>query len=445
MIIQCPACGARAKLPESQEGAKVRCAECSRVYVARDPANKGRSRQRSSPTLPIVIGAGLLIVVVAVLMSRGGDELQGAPELEQEPELHEPSGQVTSDPWESEVVVFARGLHDLAFQRETFDLSNSISFPHVWAKQRLELAEGEELPSELDIAGFAALSGSEVDELRNGVLQALHSEEPANLPGNWSPFDGEIVEQTDTSARLRLTIKPRDEAYGVGTRNIEWRLAQVDGKWKAWSWERWISPEEARSMRTARRRSYEQTTLTDGSVVIEAEPAPIAYMDETPVAQRQEIDALIEKLIDLELPAKELTRVKAELEIHGKHAIPALLTRFYHMNQEGFADMDAAIQAQLVHQSLSDITGYVTSFKAHDVLGSTKERRDSGVRQWYGWYHKHFKKFDAREEGTDGLEEAIEFTSERERRDYERAKKQIEQEEAERRAREEAQADDEPE
>ncbi|MFT5154301.1 MAG: putative Zn finger-like uncharacterized protein, partial [Planctomycetota bacterium] len=35
MIIQCPACSTQAKLPESKEGAKVRCSDCGRVYVAR--------------------------------------------------------------------------------------------------------------------------------------------------------------------------------------------------------------------------------------------------------------------------------------------------------------------------------------------------------------------------------------------------------------------------
>ena len=209
---------------------------------------------------------------------------------------------------------------------------------------------------------------------------------------------------------------------------------KVDSKWKAWYWERWISPEEARSTRTARKKSYEQTTLSDGSIVIEGEPKPIPYMDETPMEQRAQIDKWIEQLIDLELPAKELTKVKGELELAGKHAIPPLLTKFYHQSQVGFADMDAAIQAQLVYQMLADITGYVTSFKAHDALGATQERRDSGVRQWYGWYNKHFKKFDERVEEIDGLEEAIDFKSDRERREYEKNKRLIEAEEAEKKA-----------
>lgn len=429
MIIQCPACGARAKLPDSKEGAKVRCTECERVYVAREPGARrsGGGGNRNNTALPIGIGAALIAVVMIIIATRGGDDTKGVPDLpEEKPVIARTNVDQTG--WDSELVVYTRKLHDLAHQRENFALMTQLSMPHVWA--RLQVPEGEEIPNQVDVSGYSELVSVEIDEVKGDVLNFLHSEEPANMPGNWKPFDGNVVSQSDVDAIVRMSIEPRDEKYGVGTRNIEWRLVKINGDWKAWYWERWISPEEAKSMRTARKKSYEQTTLSDGSIVIEGEPKPIPYMDETSMEDRAKIDGLIAQLIDLELPAKELTAVKGELELYGKHAIPGLLTKFYHMSQTGFPDMDAAIQAQLVHQSLSDLTGYVTSFKAHDALGATKERRDSGVRQWWGWYNKHFKKFEAVEEGTDGLEDVIEFKSERERREYEKYKRLIEQEEA---------------
>lgn len=430
MIIECPSCGARAKLPDSKEGAKVRCTDCERVYVARDPSSRrsGSGRKSGNNTaIPIAVGAAVVVLIMIVIMTRGGKETKGVPDVVEGPPVVVQAA-VDQSGWDSELVVHVRKLHDMAHERENFALTNQISFANVWA--RLQIPEGEEVPNQVDTTGYEELTSDDIDIIKGDVINFMHSEEPANLPGNWMPFDGNVVEQADDMAIVRLAIEPRDEKYGVGTRNIEWRLVNEGGKWKAWSWERWISPEEAKSMRTARKKSYEQKTLSDGSVVIEGEPKPIPYMDETSMEQRQEIDALIEQLIDLELPAKALTKVKGELELAGKHAIPPLLTKFYHMSQAGFPDMDAAIQAQLVHQTLSDITGYVTSFKAHDALGATQERRDSGVRQWYGWYNKHFKKFDERPEEVDGLEEVIEFKSERERREYEKYKKLIEQEEA---------------
>jgi len=429
MIIQCPACGARAKLPESQEGAKVRCAECERVYVARSGSGGrgGRSSSQSNPAMPIGIGAGVVALVLILLMLKGGDEPAAAPQLP-EAETTKRTEPVDQTGWKSELVVHARKLHDFAFERDEFQLQANLSFPHIWARR--QVGQDEEVPETIDATGYEALTSADIDALRGEVLDFLRSKEALNLVANWEPFDGSVVAQSDTDAVVRLALQPRGEEFGDGTRNIEWRMVKDGSRWKAWYFERWISPEEAKQERIRRKRSYAQKTLSDGSVVIEGEPKPIPYMDETSLEQRERIDGLIEKLVDLELPAKELSKVKAELELEGKHAIPALLTKFYHQSQAGFPDMDSAIQAQLVHSMLSDITGYVTSFKAHDALGATQERRDSGVRQWYGWYNKQFKKFEAREEETDLLDETIEFKSERERREYEKYKRLIEQEEA---------------
>ena len=60
--------------------------------------------------------------------------------------------------------------------------------------------------------------------------------------------------------------------------------------------------------------------------------------------------------------------------------MPPLLTKFYEMNLVGFETYDQAVGAQLVHQLLQDITGYITTFKASEALGATKERRDRGSR-----------------------------------------------------------------
>ena len=231
MIIQCPACGARAKLPDSKEGAKVRCAECERVYVAREPgAHRGGSSSKTNPALPIGIGAGVIALGLIFFMTRDRKEAKGIPTL---PDKPAPVAQVAVDQigWNSELVVHVRELHDLAARRENFALSNQISFPHVWA--RLQYAKGEapagseeeggiEIPLNLDTSGYEELSSGAIDELRGDVMTFLHSEEGANLPGNWSPFDGEVVSQTDDTALIHLAIEPRNESYGVGMCNIEW-------------------------------------------------------------------------------------------------------------------------------------------------------------------------------------------------------------------------------
>ena len=427
MIIECPACGARAKLPDNKEGAKVRCIECERVYVARASGRAGSSRtSQGNSAVPIGIGAGVVALVAVLLMVKGGKDEVKKPDL---PEVEAPREVVVTDStgWDSKLIKDARKLHDKAFQTEEFALQSSLSWPHVWARMQLDPADPE---ATLNLAGYEGLDADAIDAFRGGVMSTLLSTDASNLVGSWKPFDGNVVSESDTDAVLHLAIEPRGEEGATGTRNIEWKLVKVGGKWKAWSWERWQSPEELKAGRVARKKSYEKKTLSDGSKVIEGEPGPVPYMDETSAEQRKDIDALIAKLIDPNLPAKELTRTRGELELHGKHAIPPLLTKFYEMNQTGFADMDAAIQAQMVHSMLSDLTGYVTTFSAHEALGATDERRDSGVRQWFGWYNRKFKRFEGRVMEPDGMEEIIEFSSDRERREYEKQLRIMAEEEA---------------
>jgi hypothetical protein len=380
--------------------------------------------------MPIAIGGGAVaLVLILLMMQGGGDEVEVPIE---EPVAEAPKAAPADDiGWDSPVVKRLRKLHDLAFDADEFALKNAIAWDHVHARLG---RESEDAP--LNLAAYENLTTDEKDLFRSEVLASLTAQAPDNLVGSWKPFDGAVERISDESAVARLALEPRDGESGEGTRNIEWLLVRRNGKWLAWSWERWLSERELKTERIARSKSYEKKTLSDGSKVIEGEPGPLPYMDETSAELRQEIDGLIAKLMNTELPARELSEVKAGLLLHGKHAIPPLLTRFYELNEAGFADMDDAIRAQLVHAMLGDITGYVTTFSAHEALGASKERRDSGVRQWFGWYNRKFKRFETRapeeEDTVDPLEaELLEGMSERERRDYERQKRIIEQQEAE--------------
>ena len=78
-----------------------------------------------------------------------------------------------------------------------------------------------------------------------------------------------------------------------------------------------------------------------------------------------------------------------------------------------------------LHKVLTEITGYATTFKAHEALGATEQRRNSGVKQWFSWYHRRFRKFKC-ESTTVSPEEETLFKplNERDRRDLERAKRE---------------------
>jgi predicted Zn finger-like uncharacterized protein len=430
MIIECPSCGARAKLPESKEGAKVRCTECERVYVARSSTSGGKSsRSQSSAAMPIGIGAGVLALVMILLMVSNKDTPQNTGI--DTPDVPEAPRNVADDVgWDSVMVRFTRSLHTAAYARDRAKLQSVLALDHIWA--RLQSTDEETV----DPAGFAELGTTEMNELRDEALDSLLLDDPENLVASWTPFDGSVISEGDTLGVVRLMLQPASDNTATGSRNIEWKLIRDGSDWKVWSWERWYSAAELKK-RSTKKRKTKTTTLSDGSIVIEGEPGPIPYMDSTPPEERKHIDRLIEKLIDIELPGAELRKVKAELRLAGKDAVPPLLTRFYEMNLAGFPDLDSAIQAALVNEILGDITGHITTFKAHTALGATIERRDSGVRQWFGWYRKDFDKFEGLELLPDLLEETIELKTDAERREYEKMKRLIEQEEKDQRAREE--------
>jgi hypothetical protein len=416
MIIQCPACGARAKLPDSKEGAKVRCVECERIYVAGGGGGGARA-SRGGSALPIGIGAGVICLGLVIVMSRQGDQVADVKPKDVITEAPIAAVQEDLSGWESKLVKRAREFHTMAFTRSQFDLQSNIAWPQVWAHKQDPRTEGA-MPT--DTAGYGLLKTEDIDLFRGDVLTAMISDSPDNLAANWKPFNGELLIESDDQATIRLDLEPRDDNTEGGTRAIEWKLVKDGSKWKAWSWERFISDAERAKSKSKKKKQYAKKTLSDGSKVIEGEPGPIDYMESTTPEARLEIEELIKGLIDLELPARKLSAVKSKLVAHGKDAIPPLLTKFYLMNEAGFEDIDQAIAAQLVHSMLSDITGYVTTFSAHEALGATQERRDSGVRQWFGWYNRKFKRFEGRDEGTDGLEEAIGILSDRERREYEK-------------------------
>ncbi len=426
MIIQCPACGARAKLPDSKEGAKVRCVECERVYVAGIGGGRGGSGGATGNNTGVMIGIGAVVVGLVLVLfiksrQRDADVLPTTNEVIAEAPAKDTVDDLNG--WDSKLVKRTREFHKFGFASEQFDLQNSIAWPQAWANSQSPV-EGGTPPA--DVSAYDQLSTEEVDAFRASTLDALVGVDKDNLVGNWKPFNGSVLAETDKSAVVRLDLEPRTEEIGTGTRAITWKLIKDGAQWKAWSWGRYLSADELKPKSTKRQKNYEKKTLSDGSQVIEGEPGPLPYMDSTSTDQRKKIDGLIASLVDLELPARKLTKVKEDLVACGKDAIPPLLTKFYELNKAGFEDMDQAIAAQLVHSMLGDITGYVTTFSAHEALGASEERRESGVRQWFGWYNRKFQKFEGRDEEADALEETLEILSPAERKQYEKMLRQLE-------------------
>jgi predicted Zn finger-like uncharacterized protein len=439
MNIQCPACHASARLPESKEGAKVRCGGCGHVYVARE---RGARRAKSTSPTPFILGGALLVAIVVVLViANSSDESVAGAAAPVEIADAEPAPVREGRGWESAPVRATRALHDAAFARDSIGLMRLVDRERVYALEQLPPAPGEDSGDEAEDAGetpgdepaddvapspsldLSAGSAAWLDLPRDeqvayqtDLMERIiaGAEDDDELVAAWKPFDGEWVETTDDGvAIVRVKVQPRDAERGLETRTVEWWLAKdATDRWQAFRWARWISPEEAKAGRIATVRLDEtvakRVTLTDGSTVREAEVRPLEHLETTPPELRAEIDELFVQMIDLSLSPKDSNGARERLIEIGKPSIPVLLTGFYRIPLE---TEEQAKQVNMIVQALRGITGQNFGFKPQVAEGSgtgtTDERRESALKQWFAWWHLKGQRFEEKVLGPDLLDETV--------------------------------------
>ena len=437
MIIECPTCHERAKLPDSKEGAKVRCPSCNRVYRAFPP---GRAPASTGPS-PLVISLGIGGIVILALIFYFVNQSKPGPVVPvEEPEEVVKRDDTDLTGWNSKPVKAVRTVYTAAQNFDQGRLASLIDPARTWAwRQNREAAgqEGEQPPSEaaspeasppdappVDAADpkspedFHLLDEATRLTFVDETVAAMVQGEEEYAPYKWKPWEGQVISETPEEAVVRVKVdRIGSEVHEV--RTMEWRLVEYRDRWLVWSWERWISPEEAKASRVARRRKYEQRTLSDGSIVIEAEPCPLAHLPDTPADLRRRIDGLYAKIIDLSLTT-EASDARQELVKIGKPALPVLLTGLYEIPLETETQ---AMQINMIVQALREITGQWFGFKPMEAFGmaggTSEERRQSAIKQWFGWWYRKGHKFEQIEEQEDLLEGLIELTP-KEKRELER-------------------------
>ncbi len=398
MLIQCPSCHARAKLPDDQEGAKVRCGECGRIYLARTGGSRASSKKpfNTGAWIGGFVGFLALVAVLALYRSAGGKEKVQAVQPASAPEKKP----MVDFGWSSELVQTVVSIHESSFTHDRERLKTLLHGPRIWARERA--AAGEEP------GAFASLSGPERAAAFERWADDFTQGSARELVALWKPFDGEAVEVTDEEATVRVAVAPR--AGGVEKRWVEWGLARDGERFRAWRWERWFSPAELKAEQHKRAKGFQVVTLSDGSVVFERPPEPLGHLEDTPLDLRRRIDQLAATILDLEL-TKESARAQRELAEIGRPAIPILLTKFY----ETPADSDDNCKrCNIIDQTLQRITGQQFGYapgEAGSVAGTTEERRQSSIKQWFAWWYRNEKRFTTKVT-QDGLEGAIELTDE---------------------------------
>ncbi len=414
MLIECPYCHARAKLPDSKEGAKVRCGECNRVYVAREPGRRGAGASKSNTGL--LIGIGVAIVAAVLLLVVTSTDSNPTPVAVDKPDVARSApAAVDLVGWDSEALKTVRAIHEAAYGYDEGRIRANLHPAKLWEKVRADAPEDSPLHH---ATSFSAVSREERDDLLDGAVEELVRGEARELVGEWRPYDGSVIEEADGVATVRVAVTSRDEARAGEARSVDWKLALDGDRWKAFAWERYIAPGEIKTKHRGP-RGVEKVTLSDGSVVYERQPEPLAHLEDTPPDVRKRIDAAYATMIDLNL-TREAGAAKRDLVAIGKPAIPKLLTGLFEIPLE---TEDQAKQVNQIVQALREITGNNFGFEpmllVGSAVGTTEERRTSAIRQWFAWWYKYADRFEEKEE-VDALDGLLEPKNEKERRFLER-------------------------
>ena len=432
MIIECSKCHTQARLPDSKEGAKVRCSECGHVYVARPVGTSGRAARKQDNSMPIylAVGAGLLLIVgMFYVMSDDPEPVQAV--VNEEPEEEAPKDMQDAVGWNSPAVKLVRDIHRYAYTLDDNAIRTRLDAARIWKRMNTEPteeelaampppAEGAE-PVEYDTREWSALAKDEQSLFLSDVSKSLFEGEFKSLIADWEPYDGNVIEEDDEMTIVRVSVSPKNPEDGIEKRTIEWKLSRDGSRWLAWSWARYYTQAELSSLKRKRNKKSKKVKLSDGSVVYEAEPGPIGHFEDTPADLRKKIDEQYAKLIDLELRGPDNAAAKAELVAIGRPALPVLLTGLYLIPLD---TEDNAIKVNLINQSLEEITGFYTGFKPMLAIGSgvgtSEERRQSAIKQWFGWYYRKAHKF-TENTSEDLIDSTLTPRNAREQREYEKA------------------------
>jgi predicted Zn finger-like uncharacterized protein len=391
MFIECPRCHARAQLPDSKEGAKVRCSECSSVYEAIREGAVGRRKNDSDSQRMLIIGGSAIagVLILLLIVNGGSSNANNVPPPPAPEDV--PTGPVVDEyGWGSAVVQGTKSLHDAASEGNTNLIQGRIEpqAAYLFTEARRMTLEGEGATAS---TLWGNLSQAQQTLVPRELAECMVSGTDKELVADWLPYHG-YAEQDPMGERnvriVTLETSHRDVTANHTDQQIRWRMKEVSGRWKAMSWERYYPDGKPRSSAGTGKVTFK--TLSDGTRVKEGVMRVIPYDDGVPQELRSHIDGLIPKVLDLNLTRTRLP-FEDELIAIGKPAIAPLLTK---LTEIPFVPGEPNQRLEIIHRVLTKITGYENiTFRAAESLGGTTERSQSGVLQWFGWYDRRYRNF----------------------------------------------------
>mgnify|MGYP001283422479 CR=1 FL=1 len=405
MLIECTFCHATAKFPDSKEGAKVKCGECGKVYVARE---KGAKKGATNSTPYVIGGAVLVAIAVVFFIANSRKPAQVPTVVKATAPVDEPKIDRTG--WNSELVKIVRDVYEAAVQSNDYKIAGLLDAPRILERWRAT-------PERASMPAWSEMTTEDRDNVKNEVVQLFTKGEGEFAIAQWLPFEGTVEVEGDEVSVVRLKVRGRHEANMVETMTLDWKLAKdKDGKWKLFDWERYISPQEKRSSGGLAAKGVEKVKLEDGGFIYQADPRPLPHLDDTPPEMRTKIDSAVERFLDFNSRPRERTLAREELIEIGKPALPILLTKMYEFK---IVDDESLAKVANVHSVLRDITGYQQAFSVTSFSPDSDQKREMAVKAWFAWYLRKGERFEEKKEGTDALEGLI-VPTEKEKREMER-------------------------
>ena len=401
MLIKCPRCSTTAKIGEAQEGAKVRCSACERIYVARPMGERGQRAKSGVPPAAIIGGAVVLVAFVLLMLLKDDEpkntQASGPQKAKLVPEVTQ-EARIDPYSYEGEVTQFCIELHRLSLESDRGLLGSHLAGDQLLAAEKEGLSAADQ--------PFSSLTKSNQKEHIDRWVEDLITGESSSYIKQWKPYDSDVVQLGKGTAKVHLSVSAR-ESGNASQHTVIWDLVQVDGEWKLAGWSKLMAQKGQRDQSYAvSSAGLAKVELEDGSVVVEREAEALQHLSDSSPELRERIDSLYATMVDLDL-TRESNAARDELIAIGKPAIPKLLTGLFETRLD---TEDQSIKANIIVVALRNITGKNFGYQPMALSGQkdSEEYRMSAVRQWFAWWYRFGPKFTLKREGKDALEDYIE-------------------------------------
>jgi hypothetical protein len=392
MLLKCPRCRTPHEISEELEGAQFECSRCGSLFRSRRVGSPGGGKDLAAGLVGIASLVFLLLVLVlfAMRIVRSGRE---APPGSPPPARAAPAAPAPGSAGPDRELVKATAAFVAnvdAFNREALD--RSIAFPRWYEEEGKR--EGKERPA------YLSLAEGERAAWREALLKSLLSGKRRSELAGSDATGGAVESLGPSDARVRLDLLPR--AGGEPRVEVFHLAAEEGGAWKVFAFEALVrEPEKPPRLEGKKGKEPDPVRLTDGSIALEGTVEPKGHLRDTPPELQRRIDTLVAVLAD-PTKTKEVARARRDLVQIGRPAIPRLLNALATIPL-GTEENDVVLN--LVSETLTDITGYTTSFAPiageGSMMATSEERRRSGLRQWFGWWDRNAATFTTRPEDPD--------------------------------------------